>query len=255
MEEKKIILPMEVAPAKIKNPRNLIIFSKPKCGKTSALAQLPDSLIIDLENGSDYVSGRILKANSVEDIREIGKAIEEAGKPYKYIIIDTVTRMEELCIPYAELLYSKTLPGKNWFTKGKLEYGSILVLPNGAGYPFLWNAFEKVLGYIRTLSDNVILSGHVKDKMINKAGAEFSSLDLDLTGKVARIAASGSDTIGYLYRGKGTKNYISFITSDDVACGSRSIHLRNKDILISELIDVGTENEKLVTYWDKIFIE
>ena len=83
---------MDIAPAKIKNPRNLIIFSKPKIGKTSALAQLPDSLIIDLENGSDYVDGRILKANSIEDIRAIGKAIEEAGKPYKYIIIDTIKR-------------------------------------------------------------------------------------------------------------------------------------------------------------------
>ena len=98
MEEKKIILPMEVAPAKIKNPRNLIIFSKYKVGKTSALAQLPDSLIIDLENGSDYVSGRILKANSVEDIRAIGKAIEEAGKPYKYLIIDTNCKHEEYTI-------------------------------------------------------------------------------------------------------------------------------------------------------------
>ncbi len=124
---------MEVAPAKVKNPRNLIIFSKPKTGKTSALAQLPNSLIIDLENGSDFVSGRILKASSVEDIKAIGKAIEEAGKPYKYIIIDTITKLEEVCIPYAELLYSKTPGGKNWFTQGKAQYGSILALPNGAG--------------------------------------------------------------------------------------------------------------------------
>lgn len=133
MEEKKIVLPMEAAPAKIKNPRNLIIFSKYKVGKTSALAQLPNSLIIDLENGSDYVSGRILKANSVEDIKTIGKAIEEAGKPYKYVIIDNVTKLEEMCIPYAELLYSKTLPGKNWFTQSKSQYGGLLALPNGAG--------------------------------------------------------------------------------------------------------------------------
>ncbi len=124
---------MEVAPAKIKNPRNLIIFSKPKIGKSSALVQLPNSLLIDLENGSDYISGRILKASSIEDIRDIGKAIEEAGKPYKYLIIDTITKLEEMCIPYAELLYSKTLPGKNWFTQGKIQYGNILALPNGAG--------------------------------------------------------------------------------------------------------------------------
>lgn len=255
MEEKKIILPMEVTPAKIKNPRNLIIFSKPKIGKSSALVQLPNSLLIDLENGSDYVSGRILKANSVEDIRAIGKAIEEAGNPYKYLIIDTVTKLEEMCIPYAELLYSKTLPGKNWFAQGKIQYGNLLALPNGSGYAPLRLAFEKVISYINTLAENIILVGHVKDKMIDKAGAEFTSLDLDLTGKISRITASNSDAIGYLHRVKGTQNYLSFMSCDEVACGSRSAHLRNKDILISELIDVGTENEKLVTYWDKIFIE
>ena len=89
--------------------------------------------------------------------------------------------------------------------------------------------------------------------MIDKAGAEFSSLDLDLTGKISRITAANSDAIGYLHRVEGTKNYLSFMTSDEVACGSRSSHLRNKDILLSELVDGGTENEKLVTYWDKIY--
>lgn len=255
MEEKKIILPMEAAPAKIKNPRNLIIFSKYKVGKTSALAQLPNSLIIDLENGSDYVSGRILKANSVEDIKAIGKAIEEAGKPYKYVIIDNVTKLEEMCIPYAELLYSKTLPGKNWFTQGKAQYGNLLALPSGSGYAPLREAFSKVINYINTLSENIILVAHVKDKMIDKAGAEFNALDIDLTGKIGRITAANSDAIGYMHRVKGTQNYISFMTSDAISCGSRSAHLRNKDILISELIDAGTENEKLVTYWDKIFIK
>ena len=245
---------MDIAPAKIKNPRNLIIFSKPKIGKTSALAQLPDSLIIDLENGSDYVDGRILKANSIEDIRAIGKAIEEAGKPYKYIIIDTITKLEELCIPYAELLYSKTPMGKNWFTQGKAQYGNILALPSGSGYGPLRNAFEKVIAYINTLAENIIFAGHVKDKMIDKAGAEFTALDLDLTGKISRITAANSDAIGYLHRIKGTQNYLSFLSGDDITCGARSSHLRNKDILISELKEVGTENETLVTYWDKIFI-
>jgi len=119
----------------------------------------------------------------------------------------------------------------------------------------LRDAFNKVLGYINTLAENIILVGHVKDKLIDKAGAEVTSMDLDLTGKISRITAANSDAIGYLHRTKGTQNYISFITSDEVSCGSRSAHLRNKDILISELLDVGTENEKLVTYWDKVFIE
>jgi hypothetical protein len=254
MEEKKIVLPMEVAPAKTKNPKNLIIFSKVKVGKTSALAQLPDSLLIDLEKGSENVAGRILQANNLEDLRKIGDAIIEANYPYKYLVIDTITKLEEMIVPFAESLYAKTSMGKNWYTKGKAEYGSILNLPNGSGYQYLRIGFEKTTAYLNSLAPNVIYLGHVKTKFINKAGIEFTSMDLDLTGKIASITAANSDAIGYMYRQSGTKNYISFMTSDDVLCGARSAHLRNRDILISELVDAGTENEKLVTYWENIYI-
>jgi hypothetical protein len=139
----EIILPLQKIPALSKSPGNLILFSKPKCGKTEALAQLPNSLIIDLENGTDFVDAVKLKAKSVDDIVAIGNQILKAGKPYQYIILDTLTALEEMCIPYAEILYSRKLQGKNWFKKtangelaadsGKAQYGSILNLPNGGG--------------------------------------------------------------------------------------------------------------------------
>ena len=68
--------------------------------------------------------------------------------------------------------------------------------------------FEKVISYVNTLAENIILVGHVKDKMIDKAGAEFSSLDLDLTGKISRITAANSDAIGYMHRVNWYKNYL-----------------------------------------------
>ena len=50
-----IVLPTKkVGPQRV-NPKRLIIYSKPKTGKTSAFAGLEDNLIIDLENGADYV--------------------------------------------------------------------------------------------------------------------------------------------------------------------------------------------------------
>ena len=51
----EIKLPMQKVKAESQSPKNLIIFSKPKVGKTSLLAELNDALIIDLEDGSDYV--------------------------------------------------------------------------------------------------------------------------------------------------------------------------------------------------------
>ena len=128
-----IILPMKKVSAETKSPKNLIIFSKPKVGKTSLLSELENCLIIDLEDGTDYVDAIKLKARSIQDIKAIGKAIKDADYPYKYVAVDTITALEEMCVPLAEEMYSKSSMGKNWFTEGKDKYGTILNMPNGAG--------------------------------------------------------------------------------------------------------------------------
>lgn len=247
----EIILPKKKSAALHKSPKNLIIFSKPKVGKTSLLAELDECLIIDLERGADYVDAMKVQASSVEDIKAIGEQIKKEGHPYKYVALDTITALEEMCIPYAERIYSKTSMGKNWFseTGGKSIYGSILNLPNGAGYPYLREAFTKVIEYVKTLAPRIILIGHIKDILLEKGGAEFNSLDLDLTGKLKRITTSQSDAVGYLYR-KGNKNILSFKTTDEVSCGARPEHLRNQEVIVSELVD-----GKVKTHWDKVFID
>jgi hypothetical protein len=246
----EIVLPMTKVSAETKSPKNLIIFSKPKVGKTTLLANLENCLILDLEDGSDYVDAIKLKAKSVDDIRAIGKAIKEAGYPYKYIAVDTITALEEMCIPFAEDLYSKSSMGKNWFTDGKPKYGNILNMPNGAGYPWLREAFTKVVDYIKTWAPRIILVGHVKDVMLDKNGSEFNALDLDLTGKLKRITSSQSDAIGYLFR-RGSKNILSFKTTDEISCGARPEHLRNQEIVLSEL----SEDNALIINWQNIFID
>lgn len=247
--ETKIELPTKPVKALTKSPKELIIFSKPKVGKTTLLAGLNNCLILDFENGSDYVEAMKLKVGSIQELSAIGKAIKEAGNPYEYIAIDTVTALEEFCIGYAEELYAKSSMGKNWFTEGKPKYGSIINMPQGAGYQWLRQAYNKILDFIRPLAPKIILVGHVKDTMLEKAGNEFNSMDLDLTGKIKRITASNSDAIGYLYR-KGKQNIISFKTSDEISCGARPEHLRNQEIVISELTDEG-----MVTHWNKIYID
>jgi hypothetical protein len=248
--ELKIELPLKPVKALTKSPKELIIFSKPKVGKTTLLAGLQNCLILDFEDGSDYVEALKIKIKTLDELKQVGKAIKEAGNPYDYIAIDTVTALEEFCVGYAEELYSKSSMGKNWFTEGKPKYGSIINMPQGAGYQWLRQAYNKILDFIRQLAPKVILVGHVKDTMLEKAGNEFNSMDLDLTGKIKRITASNSDAIGYLYR-KGKQNIISFKTSDEISCGARPEHLRNKEIVLSEIQDDDT----IVTNWNKIYID
>jgi hypothetical protein len=52
-----------------------------------------------------------------------------------------------------------------------------------------------------------------------------------------------------MYR-KGDKNILTFKTKEDVACGARPSHLRNKELVISEYTEEG-----LKTNWNEIYID
>jgi hypothetical protein len=49
-----------------------------------------------------------IKVNSLKELQEAGKAIRDAGRPYKYVTIDTVTALEEMVMPLAVKLYRAT---------------------------------------------------------------------------------------------------------------------------------------------------
>ena len=236
-----IVLPTKKVKADRVNPKRLIIYSKPKTGKTSAFAGLEDNLIIDLENGADYVEAIKVKANNLQELKEIGKAIKEAGYPYKYVTIDTVTALEDMVMPLAINLYKQTPMGKNY------SGDSILTLPNGAGYLYVRQAFFQVLDFIDTLAPQIILSGHIKDKQVDDKGEMVMSANIDLTGKIKSLICANADAIGYMFR-KGDQTILSFKTNEEVTCGARPEHLRNEEIVISEMVD-----GKLVTYWEKVY--
>ncbi|HPQ79876.1 MAG TPA: AAA family ATPase [Candidatus Dojkabacteria bacterium] len=247
-------LPTIKVKALYKSPRKLLIYSPPKAGKTTAVSMLPDSLIVDLEQGSDFLDAMKVKVNNIDDIRELIIALQSPGAPkYRYGIIDTTTKLEEMVISVAASMYRATPMGKNW---GKLEdkitddpEANILTLPNGGGYLYLREAYVKVSNALDSCFERVIYNGHLKDKVLEKAGKEVSAKDIDLTGKIRNIACAGADAIGYMYR-EGNKTMLSFKTSQDVICGARPEHLRDKEIVLLEY------NEgKFTSHWDDIYID
>lgn len=246
-------LPKTKIKATIHSPKKLIIFSKPKVGKTTLMSELPDSLIIDLEGGTNSIDAVKVNCNNLEDISKLCKSILDAGKPYKTIIIDTITKLEDIAIDLAEKMYSEVPIGSSWFTSttgGKSKYKVITNLPDGAGYKWVREAFQKIIGTIEKCANRIILVGHLKEKFIEKNGTEVSAKELDLTGKLKSITCAEADAIGLLYRSEVNKNMISFVTSDEVVCGSRFEHLRGQEFILSEFID-----NNLITHWDKIYID
>lgn len=259
--ENKIVLPTSKSKAKTKSPRNLIIFSRPKIGKSSLCAELDNWLHLDLEQGVDFLEVMSVTAKSYEDILAIGKEVKASSHKYNGVIIDTVTALEEMALALAEKNYANTPMGKDWFkadangkldkTSGKAKYKTITGLPNGQGYGFLRTAVDQLVTFIQSWAPRTIMLGHVKLVSVLKDGAEFSASEIDLTGKISRMLAQDSDGIGYLYRGKNNQNILSFKTTDETVCGTRSAHLRNQEIVISEFNDKG----EFITHWDKVFID
>ena len=90
-------LPTKKVKASRKSPKNMIIYGPPKIGKTTVLSQLEDCLIIDLEAGSDMVDALKIKVNNLKELADAGREIIKQKKPYKYIAIDTISKLEEWC--------------------------------------------------------------------------------------------------------------------------------------------------------------
>ena len=237
MSELKISLPTKKQAATRKSPKNFVLYGQPKIGKTTALSQLDNCLIIDLEDGTDMLDALKIKANNLKELSMIGQEIIKAGKPYKYIAVDTVTQLEVWCEYEAKKLYQNTPMGKNFDVDNKGL--SVLSLPNGAGYLYLRQAYKKWIDRLNTLADHIILVGHLKEAKIDKKGKEVAVKDLDLTGKIKNITCANADAIGYVFR-EDDNTMISFDSMGDIQAGSRCDHLKGQTFPLE---------------WDKIFID
>lgn len=243
-----LILPKEKSTPKVNNPKFLILFGRPKAGKSTLMANLDNNLIIDLENGYQALSALVVQARTVNDFAEIANALREEIKkegkfPYKYITIDNATRLEEMCLSYAVQLYRQTPMGKTY------QGTDIRTLPNGSGYMYLRQAVRKVIDMFRDLCESLILVAHVKEKMINKEGEELSEMSIDLTGKLGDILCGEADAIGYVYR-KKNDTIISFEGGDNSIREARANHLRGKKIVVA----TSDENNNINVDMTKIFL-
>ena len=255
-----LILPTKPTKAALKNPSPLLIFGQPKIGKTTCVSALENNLVLNFEDKVQTADGMVMYIDSLKKLKEVAKAIKDADKPYDYITVDTLTRVEEMCILEAERIYMRTPMGKEWIrrdengkltpTCGKSKYTSILFLPNGSGYQYLRQAFKQVTNLIESLAPNIIYIAHVKTTNILKNGAEVSSHDINLIGKNKQTVSADAQAIAYMTR-VNKKNYLSFLPSEDILAGCKIKRLEGQEILISEY----DEDDNLITNWDQIYIK
>jgi hypothetical protein len=236
------ILPQTKTVKKTDDPKNLIIFGLPKVGKTSSLAKLPNNLIIDLEDGTDYIEGFVYKANKIKDLYEVSQALRNEEHQFKFVTIDTITALEELAIKLA---------CKNEGVESKEQ---LFNLPYGRGYSAHRDAVKEILSWFYGIGVNVILTAHVKDKSLAEGSTELNVKTLDLGGKLSNILSADSDAICYVYRDVENGNLMAnFGDMNSVLTGARSAHLAGKTICLAERKQLENGNYDLITHWDTIY--
>ena len=199
------------------NPKTLLLYDAPKVGKTTALSQLDDCLIIDLEDGSDMVDALKVKANSLKELQSVGTAIMKEGRPYKYVAIDTIDKIAT----WAENAVC-----------AEENVSAVQDLAFGKGFGMVR---EKVLNTVKILKEifpHVIIIGHRKwARAVVDSKAIVEPESLDLTGKLKNMLMADCDAIGYVYRDEEKGNLmVTFQSNDALEAGSRSPHLKGKEL-------------------------
>lgn len=244
-----IVLPERaLAPTRL-NPKILLLYGIPKVGKTEALTQLENCLILDAEGGSEMYSCLRHAINSSRDIVEVQNAIIEKGVafskanpgkpvqfPYTYLAVDTIDKLEDIVDAEQTALFkAKTKDTKEPFTGT-----SVTELAYGAGYGMIREGVKDKIDALSKVCKHLILISHVKDKYLeSKNGFDVTEKDLSLAGKLGGIVAAKADAIGYMYRNPTDQLMVSFKSSGNTVRGARFKHLAGKMFPFS---------------WDSIFV-
>lgn len=208
-------LPSKKTKAVIQDPKFLLLYGSPKAGKTSTLAKLDNCLIIDTEQGTDYVEALKVNINSLTAYTTMSKAFAATDVKYDYIALDTIDNLATWVEQYV-------CKQNNVATIGDMEYGK--------GFALVREAVIKAIMKLQEFaSKGIIVVGHTKTNTIidedhNKV---INMNELNLTGKLKNELMANADAIGFVFREEG-KLKISFKSGEVATTGSRCHHLADQ---------------------------
>lgn len=243
-ETDEIILPTVPHEPEI-NATSMIVFGKEKCGKTTAFSKLENCLIIDTENGSKKVKVKALIApqdkgpvGKMQWLKKVADKLIEEGRPYDYVVIDTLSEVNEWSEWSGTWRYMNSVQGKkfnrvNGVKDGEMldptsdDYQSVHNLPEGYGYRWSRDEMLRIFNLFMGVAKKcVFFVCHVEDKFVgqNEKKDEVPEKQLALTGQLRRILPRKVDVIGYVYN-KEDQLMINFSAAEDKLGGTRAKHL------------------------------
>ena len=201
------------------NPKVLLLYGAPKVGKTTMLSKLDDCLIIDTEQGANMVEGYIESVNNRDELIAILKEAKE-GHDYKYVAIDTIDKVAD------------------WADKSVCQEENVSAVQDlafGKGFAMSRDKVLNTIKILRQIFPHVILIGHRKwAQAVVDGKAMVQPESLDLTGKLKNMIMADCDAIGYVFRDEEKGELmVSFKANEALEAGSRSPHLRGKEMKLN----------------------
>ena len=221
----------------------VLLYGRPKSGKTTAACAFPKSLLIAFEKGYNAIGGvRAVDITKWSDFKVVLRQLEksEARDMYETIIIDTISIAWDYCEQY--------ICAQNGVQK-------IADIPWGGGYSAAKKEFESALRKITMLGYGIVLIAHSTARIEKTAeGGDVEIISPEMPKRAAEICNGLVDIIGYIggeYDENG--NFIRYLYTRETPtlfAGSRFKYLAPKikfgyDELVNAISDAIDMSEKV----------
>lgn len=212
----------------------VLLYGKPKSGKTTAATSFPDALLCAFEKGYNAIGGvKPVDITTWPDFKLVLRQLEkpEAKQMYKTIIIDTITIAWDLC---------------EQFVCAQNGVQKLTDIPWGAGHSAAKKEFESSLRKITQLGYGVVLIAHSTSRIEKAAdGTELEIISPDLPKRGAEICNGIVDIIGYIgneYKDGEYKRWLYTRETPTLFAGSRFKYLAPKiEFGYKQLVDAISE--------------
>ena len=201
----------------------LLIYGEPKTGKSTFGSQLPRSLFLNFEQGTNALAG--IKSVPILRWSDFKKVLTQLRKPearniYDSIVVDTASIAWQLCEKYI---------------CQRESVDSIRDVPWGQGWNMLKTEFSECWREITLLGFGILFIAHSKEKpteMRDEEGNPITAVCPDLPNNAYTIINSIVDIIGYLQvqmNADGTsERYLYTRSTPTIFAGSRYQYLAPK---------------------------
>jgi len=165
----------------------LLLYGKPKTGKTTMASRFPKNLLVAFEKGYNAIDGiKAVDVNKWSEFRQILRQLEkpEAQEMYDTITIDTTTIAYEMC---------------EQFVCSQNGVQSIRDIPWGQGWTLVKKEFESCLRKITMLGYGLVLISHIETRKEKTADdSEIEILAPSMPKRCYEVVNQIVDIIGYI---------------------------------------------------------